>query len=122
MPPTELTDAQRQALEIQLHKVRDSSNTPEAFGWAIANAVLTEAASKGTVNGNLLEVPLTLSVSLPTRKQLIITPSMAAAGADEPITGVASTVTVICTRTCVTIFGVELICTDDCHTETITTS
>jgi hypothetical protein len=120
MQTNELTDEQRQSIAVQLRTLRDRGNTPEAMGWAIVDAVLSRAATMGTLNGDHLEVSGMITVSLPYEQEVVLTPAPATPGStDEPIHGVSVSIT--CTRTCSSIFGVEVLCVDDCHTTTVTT-
>jgi hypothetical protein len=44
-------------------------NTPEALGWALVTYVLAEGVSQGTINGDKIEVPCLVTVSIPPPTQ-----------------------------------------------------
>jgi hypothetical protein len=98
--PDGAPDSPNMALATDLIAIRNSLNTPETVGRALANYVLTEAVTQGTqVDADTFEMPLTVTTTVVRSKS-------------EDVT------TVICSHHSLTIGGHELIGWHSCHTET----
>lgn len=116
MSSYDLTAQQRNDLATVLHTIRDRSNSIEAMGWAISNYVLTEGAAKGHVNGDKLEIPITITVSMPQEHHIDISTMTSETTDFEEGIGVIYT----CVKICHSVFGVELFCREDCHESAVT--
>lgn len=97
--PDGTPDSPNAALATDLIAIRDSLNTPETVGRALANFVLTEAVAQGTqVDADTFDMPMTVTTT-------VVRPE-------------SDRATVICSHHSITIGGHELIGWHSCHTET----
>ena len=106
----------QQAIEAQLHAVRDRMTSFEGLGRSLIAHVLTRAATYGTLKGDRLEVPVTVSVKLPQTARISATP-VTESSSDEPIHGVSMEVT--CTLVCFDVTPTEVTCDEECTTTLI---
>ena len=111
MPESGLNQQQRKHIESGLSRLQRTSHTPEAMGWSINDFVLSEAASRGTLNGTELTIPFTITVSLPEERMVSVPGEQSATDSGLMIT---------CVKTCVTAFGIELFCSETCDTNALT--
>ena len=97
--PDGTPDTPNEALASDLIAIRNSLNTPETVGRALANFVLTEAVTQGThVDADTFDMPMTVTTT-------VVRPE-----SDET--------TVVCSHHSITVGGHELIGWHSCHTET----
>lgn len=89
------------ALAADLVSLRNSLNTPETVGRALANFVLTEAITRGTqVDANTFELPMVVTTKIERRD--------------------TDSSTQVCTHHGISVLGVEVIGWDSCTTTTTT--
>ena len=77
---------------------------------------MKNAASQGTLNGDRLEIPVTVSVKLPQTVQTSATMTRAGSS-DKPIHGVSAEVT--CTEVCYHVPPADTVCVENCETTII---
>jgi len=90
-----------EALAADLVSLRNSVNTPETVGRALANFVLTEAITRGTqVDANTFELPMVVTTKIDRRE--------------------SDSSTTVCTHHGISVLGTEVIGWDSCTTTTTT--
>jgi|tagenome__1003787_1003787.scaffolds.fasta_scaffold20973345_1 hypothetical protein len=90
-----------EALAADLVTLRNSLNTPETVGRALANFVLTEAIAQGTqVDATTFELPMVVTIKIDQRD--------------------TDSRTTVCTHNSISVLGVEVIGWDSCTTTTTT--
>jgi len=90
-----------EALAADLVSLRNSLNTPETVGRALANFVLTEAITRGTqVDATTFELPMVVTTKIERRD--------------------TDSTTTVCTHHSISVLGTEVIGWDSCTTTTTT--
>lgn len=99
MSNQDINAAKKTEIENLLHQINAQMQTPESMGRILMNALLSEAASKGTFMADgTIEIPMTATIRLPGSKGL--------------------TTSSVCGESCIKILGTNVVCVSVCHHET----